>query len=185
MLRGIEELCDQQQTWSLLQAASIKHSSYPTPFSSAFVILKSLWSAELLLSWGKTHRELSQGHPSKHQGWLEHFGAGTASSCGSPRASAACGVPQGTCPGLTTAYTTTLWCITKSWVSLFKKRTLVLTVSCPSYRTDLAVSLSNRWPGSHIANQVTHSEGISQMISYHVLNSAPKTFLISNLWKQV
>lgn len=58
-------------------------------------------------------------------------------------------------------------------VSLFKKGILVLTVSCPCYRTDIAVSLSNRWPGSHTANQVTHSEGISQMISYHVLNFSP------------
>lgn len=40
--------------------------------------------------------------------------------------------------------------------------------------TDIAVSLFNRWPGSHIANQVTHSEGISQMISYHVLNFSPQ-----------
>lgn len=36
------------------------------------------------------------------------------------------------------------------------------------------MSLSNRWPGSHIANQVTHSEGISQMISYYVLNFSPQ-----------
>lgn len=70
MLRGIEELCDQQQTRSLLQAASIKHSSYPTPFSSAFVILKSLWSAELLLSWGKTHRDFLKDTPaSTRVGW--------------------------------------------------------------------------------------------------------------------
>lgn len=42
--------------------------------------------------------------------------------------------------------------------------------------TDIAVSLFNRWPGSHIANQVTHSEGISQMISYHVKFQPPKGF---------
>lgn len=40
--------------------------------------------------------------------------------------------------------------------------------------TGIAVCLFNRWPGSHTANQVTHSEGISQMISYHVLNFSPQ-----------
>lgn len=40
--------------------------------------------------------------------------------------------------------------------------------------TDIAVCLFNRWPGSHTANQVTHSEGISQMISYHALNFSPQ-----------
>lgn len=36
------------------------------------------------------------------------------------------------------------------------------------------MSLSNRRPGSHTANQVTHSEGVSQMISYHVLHFSPQ-----------
>lgn len=40
--------------------------------------------------------------------------------------------------------------------------------------TDIAGSLSNRWPGSHTANQVTHPEGIPQIISYQVLNFSPQ-----------
>lgn len=47
--------------------------------------------------------------------------------------------------------------------------------------TDIAVCLFNRWPGSHTANQVTHSEGISQMILLRVKFQPPKgfSFLIS------
>lgn len=55
-------------------------------------------------------------------------------------------------------------------VHLFKKESQCSQRAALATGTDIAGSLSNRWPGSHIANQVTHSEGTSQIISYHVLN---------------